>query len=864
MGFGVVVDRVITHVNDRFCQMTGYDKSEILGKNARIIYPSDIEYEYVGREKYAQIEETGVGTVETRWKTKDGEILHVLLSSAPIDIENWSKGVTFTVLNITDRIEAERKLRENEERFRSFLDNVEDMVYFQGLDGSLASLNNANESITGFSREEFEDDPQLWRNIVHPDDLRLAEKFFDDHPEGVERFDVDYRLRNRSGEWRWIQSRMVAAHDTDGDIIGYNCIDRDVTEQKRVQEALGNSEEKHRLVVENAAEGIIVTRDQKIIFANPRARELVKYSVEEYLDRPFLRLVHPDDRDMVTRYHKMRLAGEDAPQFYEFRLLDKDGDIRWVSISGVLINWEGKPATLNFINDITERKEFEEKLRVNEERLRTIFDSSPVIIGLLDLKGCWIELNRYAYNILGYESGDLVGRPFLEITHPEERQSAGERFKLLIDGEIDSYNTIRRYLRKDATVFWGNVNVSPLLNSIGEVESYVAIVVDITDKVRANEEIAKAEKLDSIGLLAGGIAHDFNNILSAVLGSVSLARLDLRKDSEPALLLREAEKAIMRARDLTHQLLTFSKGGAPLLKTTSIKEIIRESADFALRGSNVGSRYVFAHDLKPVEADESQLSQVIANLVINADQAMPAGGTIEIFAENTMLNDSDNPHLKKGEYVKISISDSGVGIDSENLSRIFDPFFTTKEKGTGLGLSSCYSIVQKHDGHMGVKSEVGQGTTFYIYLPASTKSSSSSELTLTSNLRGQGRILVMDDEEPVLKLARMALLRLGYDVEAVTDGATAVTAYKKAMEEGNSFDAVIMDLTIPGGVGGKETLARIRRIDPLVKAIVSSGYSNDPVMADYESYGFCGRVAKPYKVRELAEVVGSVLVSESV
>jgi CheY-like chemotaxis protein len=322
--------------------------------------------------------------------------------------------------------------------------------------------------------------------------------------------------------------------------------------------------------------------------------------------------------------------------------------------------------------------------------------------------------------------------------------------------------------------------------------------------------------------------------------------------------LEESEKAAERARDLTHQLLTFSKGGTPVKRTISLQELAKESANFVLRGSNVKCEFSFPTDLWHVEADEGQISQVLNNIIINATHAMSEGGTVQMYCGNVVVDQGDSP-LEKGKYILISIMDHGTGITKKHLSKIFDPYFTTKKKGSGLGLSTSYSIVRSHGGHITVESSPGIGTNFNIYLPASGEGML---LPCTEEARfvtGRGRILVMDDEEAVRDVARGMLETLGYTVSLAKDGAEAIECYKAAMVDGAPFDSVLMDLTIPGGMGGMEAVKRMLEIDSKVKAIVCSGYSNDTIMANYNSFGFRAVVPKPYSLKQLGGAISEVL-----
>jgi signal transduction histidine kinase/ActR/RegA family two-component response regulator len=407
--------------------------------------------------------------------------------------------------------------------------------------------------------------------------------------------------------------------------------------------------------------------------------------------------------------------------------------------------------------------------------------------------------------------------------------------------------------------------VPVLINaSVSEVDGkrrLVALVRDISDRKRLEEELLRAEKLRSVGVLAGGIAHDFNNILTAILGNITLMQTVLSGDEQGREHLDEIEKATQRARELTRQLLTFSRGGEPVRRPFEPEGIIRESVALAMRGRANACEVRMPTSLPSVYGDEGQIGQVIRNLVINASQAMDDGGIITLSAEKRTVKADEVPSLAAGDYLALSVADHGSGIPEEIRSRIFDPYFTTKREGRGLGLAVCHSIMAGHGGTITLASRVGDGATFTAYLPVSVEGTPIPAARATPIVRGQGRVLIMDDEEVVRRVASKIVSTLGYEVAAATDGRDAIEQWQRAHEQGSPFDVVIMDLTVPGGVGGREAIRELLALDPKAKAIVSSGYSDNPVMANYREYGFCDVLGKPYSVADVSRTLSSVLSS---
>jgi len=471
----------------------------------------------------------------------------------------------------------------------------------------------------------------------------------------------------------------------------------------------------------------------------------------------------------------------------------------------------------------------------------------------VDTGGRVMMLNRAAEQLCGWSQEEAEGRPLGEVFHIINEKTraplASPVDEVLRTGRTMELANHTVLIGRDGTERVIADSAAPIRDSAGAIHGVVHVFRDMTQKKELEEELFRARKLESLGVLAGGIAHDFNNLLTGVMGNISLARAMVAADSEAYPLLERAQRASERARDLTQQLLTFSRGGAPVKKVTSLAQLLVDSATFAFRGSNVRCSFAIAEDLWPVEVDPGQMSQVINNLAINADQAMPDGGDIVIRAANIQGG---------GRRVRIEVEDTGVGIPGKYLSRIFDPYFTTKDHGSGLGLATVYSIVRNHDGEVMVSSRPGEGTCFTIELPAA-EAPPAAEPSMGGVLRGSGRVLVMDDDELIRDMAQVALRLLGYEAVTCGEGETALSLYREAMAGGEPFAAVIMDLTIPGGMGGKDAVARLLEYDPAARVIVSSGYSNDPVMANHGDYGFRGAVSKPYSIEQLGRALREVI-----
>jgi PAS domain S-box-containing protein len=572
-----------------------------------------------------------------------------------------------------------------------------------------------------------------------------------------------------------------------------------------------------------------------------------------------------------------------------------NGRMRHVEIrSSPLRNAKGEIiAGIEAVRDITERVHSERDLKMFSQAISEAMDGVQIV----SLEGKVLYSNKAAEEIYGFTNEEFRGRDVNELNADREFAKTVILPSIRKHGRWSGEVIV---LHKSGRTFPVWLSTSFVKNDAGEPISMLGIIRDITarrkiedelkkhreqlqvlvdertaelkstnsrlqreitERERMEAELAHVQKLESLGILAGGIAHDFNNLLGAIMGNISLAMLDVNPENSAYQQLTKAERASFRAQELTRQLLTFSRGGAPVKKILTLPGIIIEAAGLSLRGSQVQHELSIAADLWPIEADEGQMMQVFNNLLINADQAMPAGGIIRITAGNVTLEPGAVATLAAGRYVRVTVSDQGTGIPREHLGKIFDPYFTTKQKGSGLGLAATYSIIRKHDGHIIVESELGKGTVFHIYLPAS-QGEAPPPPRQERLVRGSGAVLIMDDDEDMRKTTGDMLMRMGYTVDYANEGNEAIAKYQQARNSGKPFAAVIMDLTIPGGMGGKEAIGKLMAIDPAVRAIVSSGYSEDPVLADFRDYGFRGVAIKPYRIREFSEVIAAVIGSE--
>jgi PAS domain S-box-containing protein len=809
-----------------------------------------------------------------------------------------------TVVNeeLKTEIESRRRVEEalstREDLYRRLIDTIPHGIEEIDQEGVITFADKTYHDIYGYEDGELIGQSMLMLLAEDSGRDRLREhlKYLVDEQPGPSPWTGKGRRKDESVidvqvDWNY-------KRDGNGRVVGFISVISDITKRKAAEEALKESERRFHEVAEHIREvfWLFDTQEQRVIYVSPGYEEVWGRSVKDlYHDyTEWAESIYPEDRSYAEEsFGRILLTG--GGELREYRIVRPDGTVRWVSDKGFAIrDKEGQIRRIAGIaEDVTVRKETEERLRESEVRYRALFEESPLSLWEFDytmiknrldgLKEKGVKaLSEYhqhhpeilkdyssliAVRAVNRATLDLFEAPTTVAIMQGQRSIFTEESyavlgkgicalaggKRLFESELQlktlkgrtRHLFVRWYVPVGYQTTWSRVLVS---------------MIDITQRKTMEEEILRTRKLESVGLLAGGLAHDFNNLLTAILGNISLAKVYADANDPVTDLLTEAEKGSIRAQGLTQQLLTFSKGGAPLLKTMSLDNVLMESATFALSGSNVKCEVNILPDIWPVEMDEGQISQVINNLIINADQAMPDGGRLRISCENVEIGADSSLSFEEGKYVKISIKDDGVGIPADHIERIFDPYFTTKQKGSGLGLTGAHSIIRKHQGRITVQSALGKGTTFHIYLPASgkapertTKAQQSGQLFI-----GAGRVLVMDDEEPVRKVAGVMLSRLGYEAVYASDGEEAIRCYTEARAQGKPINVVVMDLTVPGGMGGKEAIRKLHDIDPDVTAIVSSGYADDPIMANFGDYGFKAAVSKPYGMQELSETLRKV------
>lgn len=765
-------------------------------------------------------------------------------------VDNQIAGVVLTLTDVTE-------LKQNEARLKAAVAVSGVGIYQHNVPiGPELYHSNHWAEMLGYTKEELPpfDQFMTWlMTIVHPEDVPALNKAYTNFIEGrTEQYEVEARMQHKAGHWVHVKGLSHAlSRDAKGQVTKVIGVTLDVSEFRQVEQMLRRlGEHRYRELFTNSIVGIMLTQPNgTILHANPAACNMLGYSEAE---------LQRGGRDLVIDQNDPRLPGLLAERKRngrtkgELTFVRQDGTkFEAEMTSAIFITPDGQEQTSLFIQDITERKLAEEALQESEQRFRELLTNSIVGIFLATPGGEILYANPAACEMLGYTETELQAEGHTLIFDPNDpmvatllsmREKTGRA-----RGEV-------KFTRQDGTTF--DVDLMSVIFTTPDGQRQASLFFqDITEHKQFEAELLQARKLESVGVLAGGIAHDFNNLLAGLSGNVELAQRVLDPTERAYRYLDSARYAIERATSLTKQLLTFAKGGTPIKELQNIGQLLADAATFAMHGSKSRLSLQIVPGLWLAEVDPGQISQVINNLIINARQAMPIGGTITVSAQNSQQG--------KQSYIEITVHDEGIGIPPENLDKIFDPYFSTKPENSGLGLATVHSIIAKHDGQIAVSSKLQKGSKFTLLLPASPLANLSqlgdSDEAVDAVPSILARILVLDDDEVVLTFIEGALKNMGHQVTATEEGQVAIDAYQTAMQEANPYQVVILDLTIPGGLSGQDVAQKILEFDPEAKLIVSSGYANNPVMAEYKEYGFMARLQKPYSLAILQQTLQTVL-----
>jgi PAS domain S-box-containing protein len=724
-----------------------------------------------------------------------------------------------------------------------------------------------------YNYEDLDTNITSWEKLIHPDDAEQVHARLDALINGkVPVFNEEYRARTRSGEWRWVLDiAKVIEWDSAGQALQVAGTIQEVSERKQMEETLCASENRYRSFFENSLIGIFESSpDGRYLNCNQAfatmlgfasVRELIEStnnSGEQFYNDPQKR------KEFLAVLERQEYATNFIHAMHQ-----RDGSPLWLLSNSLGIRNDSCDITHyeGVCIDITALITAQNAVKASEENLQSTLDSIGDAVISTDTERRIVRMNPVAETLTGWARTEAIGQPLSRVFHAQNRETKempeSTLYKTLESGEIVRFSDNTELVSKDGRKALIAVSTAPIRDAAGAIDGAVLIFRDFTEEHYMHEQMQRVHQLEQIGTLAGGIAHDFNNILAGVFGNLELIT-ELVPNEHPAVkYLEQTKNSAERARNLTNQLLTFAKGGEPIKGAVDLSNMIRDIARFDLSGSKVKLQFTQAPELHQIAVDGSQIQQVISNLVINGAQAMPNGGHLHIELKNHRQEQNQEDGSTPGDYIQISVHDEGDGIDEELLPRIFDPYFSTKHGGRGLGLATVHSVIARHNGHIRVASKKGFGTTFFIYLPASglneQPQQAEEEDKQIHREQNDLNILLMDDELIVRETATDMLSFLGHRPQTATKGEEALRLYRKALESDAPFDLVILDLTIPGGMGGKETLQELLTETPELRAIVSSGYADDPIMAHCTHHGFKCIAKKPYSMAQLKQSINQAM-----
>jgi PAS domain S-box-containing protein len=772
---------------------------------------------------------------------------------------------------ILERKQMEVALRESEKRYRELVETANDIIYLTDANGYFILFNAVGLKMTGYSQEEIVRKHYL--DMIHPDYKKEVERYYG--LQFVKRISDTYYevpIVTHEGKTVWIGQNVQLIMEGDT-VEGFQAICRDITDRKRAEEELRESEERLELALMGADLGSWDwnLKTGRSVWSE-RASRMLGYSpgeVETNL-RTWKSLVHPEDWPRVSEVLNSHLEGRVSFIELEYRVRCKSGNWKWILSRGKIVAYDtdGTPLRITGTTlDITERKQMEQALQESEERYRAIFNNAAVGINVSNRETRFLEVNSRSASMLGYTQEELKALTAFDITHPDDRQLSITNFASLADGKVASYRVQKRYIRKDGEVVWGDVHVSAIHNERGEFVANLGVIVDITDRKRAEEErermraqLLQARKMEAIGTLTGGIAHEFNNLLTIVSGYGELLLAE-KNESDPGFSdLQRIVQAAQRGAELVRSLLAFSRKSEMKITHVSLNEEVKQVKKLLDRTlpKMIEIETKLSDRLKAVEADSGQIRQILMNLALNARDAMPKGGKLSIRTNNVDAEQLPEPlAAEPREYAQLTVSDTGIGMDTDTLDRIFEPFYTTKGRAykTGLGLAVVHGIIEQHRGFVSCDSKPGEGTTFKIYFPAAEPRKFVGAAVKTRLLGGTETVLLVDDEEYVRDLASRFLEHAGYSVIAAAGARMALDLYRKKR---SNISLVILDLIMPK-IGGRQCLEELLKIEPSLKVLIASGYSDADNKEELIQAGAKGFVEKPFQIAELLQALRDVL-----
>jgi two-component system, cell cycle sensor histidine kinase and response regulator CckA len=851
----------VVFYDPRYYQMAGYTVNEFphhFDEFKKRVHPDDLKIVTKNLEDYLSGNSTKYIS-EFRHKNKKGKWQWIQGRGTVAERDENGKPIKLlgTHTDISKRKRAETALRESETKYRSLIEQSQNAIYLL-YENKFEIINPRFTELFGYTQKETQADAFDFRNLLTDASLAIVENRLQRQKNG-EKLKPTYEFIAVAKDGRKIDCEVSTSYiDYQGGQATQGII-RDITERKRAEEALRESESKYSTLVENANEAIVVAQDGILKFCNSKTAEITEFTQTELISKPFFELVHKDDCDLVFKRFQKRLKGEKVPDAYSFRLIAKSGELKWVNINSVVINWEGRAATLNFIADISANKIAEEELR---KLTRAVEQSSSSIV-ITDTQGKIEYVNPYFCQLTGYSENETIGQnPRILKSDQTNPELFVEMWQTITDGREWRGEFVNR--KKDGDLFWEFVSISPIKDEKGEITHFLGIKEDITEQKKLEDQLRQSQKMEAIGKLAGGVAHDFNNLLTVINGYAELLMGPLDRDDPVKKRLQQIRGAGKRAASLTNQLLAFSRKQMLKPEVLNINSLISDIEKMLKRliGENIDLATFYELNLSSVKADAGQIEQIIINLAVNAKDAMLDGGNLTIETQNVYLDEDFAKQHKgatMGSYVMIAVSDTGSGIDKSIQSQIFDPFFTTKEKGkgTGLGLSTVYGIIKQSGGHIWVYSEKGKGTSFKIYLPTVKKKTTQIKDHAPQDglYCGAETILLVEDEEDVRLLAEQALKELGYHLLIAGDGAQGL---QTARSYEKKIDLLLADVIMPN-MSGRELGEKIGKFHPDTKICYMSGYTDDAIVRHGVLEKGVYLLQKPFSLHTLAKKVREVL-----